>query len=192
MTNCSRIEIPKADIFCAYLWYNVIKAEVQAKVLCSYAAESWYQMNSLLINKAIEYALENDFCNRDNGCRAYFADEEIQALRKAQEQRVAARESLAQVWDWPHVMVDVDDDIEIVNAGQALDIANYMTYDIYGKAKRQHGDDMNPTIYNKAVNEELMYGLQSSLLYEGYDYVADLWRDNEDAGANNPDGTFGR
>lgn len=166
-----------------------IESKIDGPNISSSAAESWYHMNSQLIIKAIEYALENDYCHRDNGCRMYFTDEEVQGLRKAQEQLVAARESLAQVWDWPHAMVD--DDIEIVNAGQALDIANYMTYDIYGKAKRQHGDDMNPIIYNKAVQDELMYGLPSSLLYEGYDYVADLWRDNEEHCHNKPDGTFG-
>lgn len=141
-------------------------------------------MNSQLIIKAIEVALGQNV--NVNG--KLFTDDEVQVLRTMQQQVAAVVKQI--VDDWEIEYHDTADDLHIIHDGHALDIANVMTYDEYGKARRRYGDQMDVDKYIAAVNTALMYGLPDRLLKENYSYVADLWRDNEADGCNNPDGTF--
>ena len=85
-----------------------------------------------------------------------------------------------------------DDAVSLISDAALLDILNVMTYDVYGKAKRIHGVGMRFGIYAYECRR-FSIGIESftnAQLMMGYDYIKDLWADNEATGDNRPDGTF--
>ena len=74
------------------------------------------------------------------------------------------------------------------------DFLNMTTYDVYGKLAKQHGGECS---FDRYMHEVQNIGLgfcqmTAAQVMCGYDFLSDLWHDNESYGANNPDGTFKR
>ena len=81
--------------------------------------------------------------------------------------------------------------VYIVHAVDMLNILNILTYDTYGKLAKEANGKPKFIDYIDACRE--LYGLESlsiGALRAGFDFLSDLWRDNEEQGSNNPDGTF--
>jgi hypothetical protein len=84
------------------------------------------------------------------------------------------------------------DCVYLVSASSLADMLNQTTYDDFGKLAKVHGNDVPFDYYAYNVRKWFMSDLTNRSLQLGYDIVHDLWADNENDGANNPDGTFRR
>lgn len=92
---------------------------------------------------------------------------------------------------------DVDDFTFIVSTIPVMtlsDFLNLTTYNIYGKLAKRHGGRAPFHHYVHAVERDslMINMLTAAQLQVGYDFIADLWSDNEANGEHNPDGTFKR
>jgi hypothetical protein len=81
--------------------------------------------------------------------------------------------------------------IQFVDTMAMLDLMNMSTYDDYGKLAKAHGRDATFDEYATEVRK-WHPTLTDENLHCGYDYVKDLWSDNEATGSNNEDGTFNK
>jgi hypothetical protein len=84
--------------------------------------------------------------------------------------------------------------VQVIPSIVLTDFLNLTTYDDYGKLARQHGGECRFEYYMRKVQD---IGLGFSMLTAdqvmcGYDYLSDLWHDNEESGEHNPDGTLKR
>lgn len=82
------------------------------------------------------------------------------------------------------------DHVHVITTNSLLALLNTATYDIYGKLARIHGDEVPFGYYTDAVRKTLDIDLTNDALRTGFDFLHDLWRDNDAAGYNNEDGTF--
>ena len=79
----------------------------------------------------------------------------------------------------------------VVTADAFDNLMNIATYDIYGRQRRLHGDNMALHHYMDAVRSGYcLEELTNEQLEFGYEIVAYLWDDNEQQGCHNEDGTF--
>lgn len=85
------------------------------------------------------------------------------------------------------------DEVSIISTGANCDIVNMMYYDEYGKLKRANGT-VTFEMFQKHVRESFVASngnyYPTVLLQDGFDFVSDLWSDNEALGNNKPDGSF--
>ena len=86
--------------------------------------------------------------------------------------------------------VDGTEHIHFVPSSNMLGLLNYATYDDYGRLARLLGDNVSFEQYAERVRTFDLVSLTDDTLKTGYYFVRDLWSDNEQAGHNNPDGTF--
>lgn len=81
----------------------------------------------------------------------------------------------------------------VVTADTMDNLLNATTYDIYGKQRKLHGDNMDLNHYAQAVRSHAgLDELTNEQLEFGYEIISDLWSDNETYGNNNADGTFNK
>lgn len=83
-------------------------------------------------------------------------------------------------------------DVTPMTTASCISVLNMLTYDIYGKiARRNHGEVLLEE-YMDACRYELdgVDTMTESQLQYGYDFVGDLWQENENINGNNADGTF--
>ena len=102
--------------------------------------------------------------------------------------------SLAAVADRYQSSKDWHDEVTVITAWTLDNVLNHMTYDIYGKRKRIHGNEMQFMYYAADCRKQFdLEELTDEQLRFGYDIIADLWADNEREGNNNVlDGTFAK
>lgn len=126
-----------------------------------------------IIKTALQYYLTSGDCNDTadlvNICRAIDELDELQARG-----------------------VDGTDPIHFVPSSNMLGLLNYATYDDYGRLARLLGGNVSFEQYAERVRTFDLVSLTDNSLETGYYFVRDLWRDNEQYGHNNPDGTFKR
>lgn len=105
--------------------------------------------------------------------------------------RGAAVEALAEINRLIERFTDRDlwkDEVQIITTNDALTLLNAATYDVYGKLAVK--DSATFKAYATSVRNLFDVDLTNTVLHCGYDFINDLWRDNQEAGCNNPDGTF--
>ena len=78
-----------------------------------------------------------------------------------------------------------------VSIHDLLDLININLYDTFGKIMRKYPgrEAMNKfvdAVHNTPGFEHMSY----DIIQDGFDYLNDLWHDNEEYDSNNPDGTF--
>lgn len=86
--------------------------------------------------------------------------------------------------------VDEYDTVHIVSNNNMIDLLNVSTYDEFGKILAKNSE---ATFYDyaKLVRKDMMFSdLTNETIRPGYEFVFDLWHNNEAVGSNNPDGTF--
>lgn len=81
--------------------------------------------------------------------------------------------------------------VHVVSMSNALDLQNALLYDTYGKLAREYDDNVPFLSYIAAARAQFGFDEASiAFLRSGYDFLSDLWGDNEVNGNNGPDGTF--
>lgn len=130
-----------------------------------------------ILQKSLRYYAQSAECH-DNGD----LDDVFDAL-----------EHIAAVWD--NALNDdyLNTAFEIIPTITLTDFLNIATYDDLGKLIRKHSLD-DPNLFARYVNavHGWFSGCTNDQLQSGFEYICDLWSDNEREGDNNPDGTFKR
>lgn len=101
----------------------------------------------------------------------------------------ATIDQILAVGDYDDIMYDVCTIASIT----VTDFLNLTSYDIYGKLAKKHGGRCPLSYYIHAMRRDMFLDtLTAAQLELGYNFLADLWQDNEASGEHNPDGTFKR
>ena len=82
------------------------------------------------------------------------------------------------------------DSVQLITTSTLIDFLNMSTYDTFGKLAKLHNGDVPFEYYAAAVRNQGLEQLTNGQIECGYEFINDLWRDNEESGANNEDGTF--
>ena len=95
------------------------------------------------------------------------------------------------------VAEDYDIGVTITSTYSIANLLNSATYDVFGKLLKKFTSD-RPT-YSRIVKREYrdycrsMFGeLTDRQIDDAADFLLDLWKDNEENGYNNPDGSFNK
>ena len=84
------------------------------------------------------------------------------------------------------------DEVSIISTGANGDIVNMLYYATYGRLKKANGtvsfEMFKEVVRNSLLSEDRYF--PTVLLRDGFDFLSDLWADNEALGCNNPDGSF--
>jgi hypothetical protein len=105
--------------------------------------------------------------------------------------RGAAVEALAEINRLIERFTDRDlqkDEVQIITVNDVMTLLNAATYDIYGKLAADDRGTFEAYAYK--VRDLLDVDMTNVALEIGYSFISDLWHDNQEAGCNNPDGTF--
>lgn len=127
----------------------------------------------------LKKALEHYVLSAD--CPADERQDVLDAIAECNE--VAERFDSHDIWK---------DAVYIVTSDALSDLLNIVTYDIYGKRAKLHGEKFPFSYYTHDVRCNVNTELTNRALELGYDIIADLWHDNEADGCHNPDGTFSK
>lgn len=125
---------------------------------------------NVLKNALVLYMLSAD-CPSDERADAVSAFAELE--------RLTERFSDRDLWK---------DDVQVLTTNDVMTLLNVATYDMYGKLAAKGCFEFH--VYEHTVREQLDVDLTRESLRCGFDLVKDLWFDNQEAGCNNPDGTF--
>lgn len=93
---------------------------------------------------------------------------------------------------------DVDDwycaDVDIIPSLLTTDLCNRLLYDTYGRIARTAtpDSDIAANFIHAVRTEDDLTEISELILADAFEYLHDLWNDNEAIGYNNPDGTFKR
>lgn len=130
-------------------------------------------MKLRLLKEALEHYVLSADCSENDRQDVFAAITECAQL----EERYSDRE----LWK---------DSVHVITTSSLIDFLNMTTYDDFGKLAKSH-DGRPPFDY---YANEVRCGFQSDLTDNaircGYDFLCDLWGDNERYGNNNEDGTF--
>jgi hypothetical protein len=130
-----------------------------------------------ILQKALKYYAQSAECH-DNGD----LDDVFDAI-----------EHVAAVYD--NALGDdyLNTSFEIIPTITLTDLLNIATYDDLGKLLKVHSID-DPNLFGRYIHNVKPYcdGCTNEQLESGFEFICDLWSDNERAGSNNPDGTFKR
>lgn len=94
---------------------------------------------------------------------------------------------------------DIDDgwqgqtEVHLITIQDSDALINKCLYDTYGKLRKQTIPRDPLLLPNFHQRSKDVYGFEHwtfSAIRDGFEFVNDLWHDNEVDGANNPDGTF--
>lgn len=83
--------------------------------------------------------------------------------------------------------------VHIVSLTTALETINQALYDDFGRSAKMHKKNNVPYTFNKfytTARSSYLSDITVDMLRDGFEYLEDLWNDNEVFGNNNPDGTF--
>lgn len=84
-------------------------------------------------------------------------------------------------------------EVNFIASCTLMDLLNVATYDTYGYCKRNYKQNMSFGDYAYRCREFADFAaLTDSQLLVAYDFISDLWRDNEADGFNRADGSFNR
>lgn len=89
---------------------------------------------------------------------------------------------------------DYCEDVTVIPTELMLDFGNKMWYNTYGRMARRlpNGRDIPANFINAVRKEEYITEVSDLVLNDVYDFLRDLWADNERDGENDTDGTFKR
>lgn len=82
--------------------------------------------------------------------------------------------------------------VNFINSYMLMDLLNMTTYDVYGRCQRMYRTANFYDYAYRCRHDADLYGLTDDQLLIAYDFIRDLWSDNERDGCNNPDGTFNK
>lgn len=99
----------------------------------------------------------------------------------------ATRERYSDIDTWRGV-------VQIIPQPALIDFLNMATYDVFGKRQKQSenyisGNNLQYYLHDCRSQVPGCEVLTNDQLACGYDFLSDLWRDNEAYDQNNPDGT---
>jgi hypothetical protein len=81
--------------------------------------------------------------------------------------------------------------VYVVATPDILELLNEHTYDVFGKIIKEYSGMQALYKYVDTVHSIPGFEYMSyDILSDAFDYLNDLWHDNEENGSNNPDGTF--
>ena len=131
-----------------------------------------------------------------------FIDIMIEALSNLYEstdhpdyKRMAIKDALDEAYAQKKLM-DYDlvkGQVHIVSLTTALELVNLGLYDEFGrdaKMFKKVGQSYTFDRFLSIARNSYLSDITTDMLRDGYDYLSDLWNDNETYGNNNPDGTF--
>lgn len=129
-------------------------------------------MKLRLIKEALEHYVLSADCSEKDREEVFIAISECARL----EERYNGRE----LWQ---------DAVSLITTSDLLDVLNQTTYDILGKLNRANDGYAPFESYAREVRHTLGYQFTDNQLRSGYEFLMDLWHDNEAYGVNNEDGT---
>lgn len=131
---------------------------------------------------------------RSAECSATDVDEVLTAIQECAATRDRYRDDDIKLWK---------ENVQIIPLTTLMDFLNITTYDVYGKMQKtalKNRIDNIPTERYTIPLDQYAYEcrkqmpgcelLTNSQLECGYEYIRDLWFDNEADGCHNDDGTF--
>ena len=87
-----------------------------------------------------------------------------------------------------------NDEVRVVPIDTLIDVQNHMLYDEFGKMAKECKDANTKMFFDDYIEMAREYSafmdVSLEVLEDGYQFLCDLWGDNEMYGENNPDGTF--
>lgn len=83
-------------------------------------------------------------------------------------------------------------DVTILPSILMNDLCNRLLYDTYGRMARRlpNGRDIVANFIHAVHTEEYLTEISDLILADAFEFLRDLWSDNEAVGCNNPDGSF--
>ena len=83
-------------------------------------------------------------------------------------------------------------DVTILPSILMNDLCNRLLYDTYGRMARRlpNGCDIVANFINAVHTEDCLTEISDLILADAFEYLRDLWNDNEAIGDNNADGSF--
>lgn len=134
-------------------------------------------MKLRLIKEALEHYVLSADCSENDREEVFMAISECAQLEERYEDR--------DLWK---------DAVSLITNSDLLDFLNFTTYDILGKLNRINDGEAPFESYAREVRRMPGYQLTDGQLRAGYEFIMDLWHDNEayGCGYNNPDGTFNK
>lgn len=82
------------------------------------------------------------------------------------------------------------DSVQLITTSTLIDFLNMSTYDTFGKLAKRHDGKVPFEHYVAAVRNKGLEQLTNGQIECGYEFINDLWHDNEASGDNSIDGTF--
>lgn len=82
------------------------------------------------------------------------------------------------------------DSVHVITTGSLIDFLNMTTYNDYGKLAKPRNGNVPFECYAAVVRQGFQTDLTDDALRCGYDFLHDLWNDNEAYGNHNEDGTI--
>lgn len=109
--------------------------------------------------------------------------------------RAAIKEALDEVHEQKKLM-DYEllkGQVHIISLTTALETVNMALYDEFGRDAKKLKRDGVPYTFHRFHNmarNSMLSDMTIEMLRDGFEYLEDLWNDNETYGNNNPDGSF--
>lgn len=127
-------------------------------------------MKLTVLKKALEHYLDIE------------PEEALSALRSLET--VTERYADKDIWH---------DEVFVITPWTLDEMLNRLAYDIYGKLKKTHGDNLQFQYFANACRKDFaMEQLTDEQLMVGYEIIGSLWHDNEAEGNHSPDGTYNK
>jgi hypothetical protein len=145
-------------------------------------------MNLQQLKNVIEYAIEQADAS---GIEVIDGIEDQKQQVKTLEQMLLEVNQLDERLKAAKLDEIFDGSCYVVSISDIIDAVNYAAYDIYGKLQRNSTTRISTDEFIAECRRTLtLDGFTDEMIREGYDFVSDLWYDNESVGNNKPDGTF--
>lgn len=136
-------------------------------------------MNARLLKEALEML-------RDRGEHELLEEKEIESMLKDIDHVI----DQAAQYDMEAIA-----DVRFIPTMDVINVGNILHYDTYGKLRRQT-DQHDPTLFDKfyeEVTDDLTFRNSSKqAILPVFEFLKDLWAENEVEEANKPDGTFNK